>query len=146
MLEIDINLEKPQLLCAMPAFHPSQQRTSAWKHGPLTLPTLLLVKTTGSTHFPVFFCQLWEKALISFLPPRRWLWRPCEKPVLRATAPRRIPSPQSEPLSPLSVNSDVFREQEARNCCFISWTVSDGVNIDRYIGICLPRVESTTIP
>lgn len=32
-----------------------------WKHGTLTLPVLLLVKFAGSTHFPVFFCQLWEK-------------------------------------------------------------------------------------
>lgn len=32
------------------------------QHGTLTLPVLLLLKFAGSTHFPVFFCQLWEKS------------------------------------------------------------------------------------
>lgn len=107
MPQTDINLEKSHwalALCALPAFHPSQQCSSAWKHGTLALPALLLVKITGSTHFPVFFCQLWEKALISFLPPRCWPWWRCEKPSLRATALQHLLSPQCELLSPLFVS------------------------------------------
>lgn len=96
-------------LCALPADQPPQQCGSVWKHGTLALPALLLVKTTGSTHFPVFFCQLWEKALISFLPPRRWPWKRCEKPSSRATALRCVPSLLSELLSPLF-----------KPCCFAS--------------------------
>lgn len=45
-----------------------------------------------------------KKALISFLPPRRWLWRRCEKPSLRATALLCVPSWQSELLSLLFVS------------------------------------------
>lgn len=106
MAETDSNLEKPQPgSCASPAVHPSQQCSSLWTHGTLTLPELLLVKMAGSTHFPVFFCQLWEKALISFLlPPRHWPWRRCEKPSLRVTALRHVPSRQRGLLSPLFVS------------------------------------------
>lgn len=48
--------------CGLPAFQPPQQCSSALRHGTLALPAPLLVKVAGSTHFPVFFCQLWEKS------------------------------------------------------------------------------------
>lgn len=128
------------VLCTLPAVHPSQHCSSVWKHGTLTLPASLLVKVAGSTHFPVFFCQVWEKALISFLPPRRRPWRRYEKPCLRATALRCVPSRQSELLSPLFVSlNPVVLPQKKQKTCVVSWTVSDGINIAWYLAICLFR-------
>lgn len=43
-----------------------------WKRATLTLPQLRLLKPAGSTHFPVFFCQLWEKSLNILPATRTW--------------------------------------------------------------------------
>lgn len=126
---------KPQ--CSVPCQQFSRHNSAAlcWRHSTLALPATLLVKTAGSTHFPVFFCQLWEKALISFLPPRHWPWRRCEKPSLRATAPHCVPSRQSELLSLVfvSLNSVVLplRRNKKLLCGFL-----DSFRWNKYCLIC----------
>lgn len=105
-----ISLEEPQLslgafFCGLPAFQPPQQCSSALRHGTLALPAPLLVKVAGSTHFPVFFCQLWEKSL-NILPAAESqaverLMKSHRRGQLQNC---RVPSRHGELLSPLFVS------------------------------------------
>ena len=76
MTEIDVDLEKPRptrqrfVFCQQIGRH-----NSAALCGSMALSHFLLCfwsKTTGSTHFPVFFCQLWEKSF-NILPASKTL-------------------------------------------------------------------------
>lgn len=66
--------------------------------GTLALPAQLLVKVAGSTHFPVFFCQLWEKGL-NILPASERVAGPVEglrKAILEGNIATPCPSPSPD--------------------------------------------------
>lgn len=109
----EVSLEQPQSSSAGDAFVARRCLSRRAGHrrrprrrgmGTLALPVLLLVKVAGSTHFPVFFCQRWEKGP-NILPAyeSKTPWRDCKKPSWRATSRRLVP-PQSRRLLSTSVN------------------------------------------
>lgn len=130
-----ISLEEPQLspsafYCGLPAFQPPQQCSSALRHGTLALPAPLLVKVAGSTHFPVFFCQLWEKSL-NILPAAESqaverLMKSHRRGQLQNC---RVPSRHGELLSLLFVSPKPPKKHTQKNSCVVSWSDSDGINI-----------------
>lgn len=119
-----------------------------WGMGTLSLPVPLLVKVAGSTHFPVFFCQRWEKGP-NILPDyeSKTPWRDCEKPSSRATLRRPPPTPismtplnQGELLPLLPTNLCLCLQDPLKkhtNPCAVSCSNSDGINIAWYLKFCL---------
>lgn len=124
-----------------------------WGMGTLELPVLLLVKVAGSTHFPVFFCQRWEKSP-NILPAyeSKTPWRDWEKPSLRATLRRLCPPPGPQPPIPTTLPNQCELlallpstlclclqdpPKKHTNPLAASCSNSDGINIAWYLFFCL---------
>lgn len=107
------SLEQPQSSSAGDAFVAGRRRSRLAGHrqyrsgaprrrgmGTLSLPVPFLVKVAGSTHFPVFFCQRWEKGP-NILPAyeSKTPWRDCEKASSRAALWRLVSPISTTPLN-----------------------------------------------
>lgn len=106
-----------------------------WGMGTLSLPVPFLVKVAGSTHFPVFFCQRWEKGP-NILPAYelKTPWRDCEKAILEGNiaTPCPLPPISMTPLNtgellpwfkrhPLFVSLRPSKETQKPLCRFLQW-------------------------
>lgn len=107
------NAKKPRLVHKL--CHKLVRHVKATLHGSWMAPSYFLrrfwSKSTGSTHFPVFFCQLWEKSFY-ILPAAKWLaMEALWKSILRGTCDARPRLSSTKVPSVCCVY---------KHCCFMS--------------------------